>query len=217
MGPRAGLDGTVNRKIFCPCRDTNPGCPVLVTTIRTEDISWWFDSRPTVSWLKLLLSRLVFGRGSVWTSAGAPTALVQIFVVFLSHSKQVPGYYLKLGKGSFFPNPFQFIIHYHSTPQTELLTASLNKQWKIPDRGRFIAFRQTLRRAQSRVLLALGFFPLAVKRPGRESDHSSASSAEVKRALNCNSTPSIRLHKLLLSVRDKNVLEQRTDSIFRAK
>jgi hypothetical protein len=39
-----------------------------------------------------------------------------------------------------------------------------------------------------------GAFSLAVKRPGREADHSPPSSAEVKNAWSCTSTPPIRLH-----------------------
>jgi hypothetical protein len=43
-----------------------------------------------------------------------------------------------------------------------------------------------------------GSFP-GGKAPGREADHSLPSSVEVKNAWNCTSTPSIRLHGVLLS------------------
>jgi len=39
----------------------------------------------------------------------------------------------------------------------------------------------------------------AVKRPGREVDHSTLSSGEVKNALSYTSTPSVRLHGVVLS------------------
>jgi hypothetical protein len=40
---------------------------------------------------------------------------------------------------------------------------------------------------------------LGVKRPGREADHSPTSSAEVKNAWSCTSTPPVRLHGVVLS------------------
>jgi hypothetical protein len=43
-----------------------------------------------------------------------------------------------------------------------------------------------------------GTFP-GVKRPGREADHSPPSSVEVKNAWSYTSTPSIRLHGVVLS------------------
>jgi hypothetical protein len=44
-----------------------------------------------------------------------------------------------------------------------------------------------------------GQFSLGLKRPGREADHSSPSSAEVKNAWNYTSTPLIRLHDVVPS------------------
>jgi hypothetical protein len=38
---------------------------------------------------------------------------LRFLVVFLSPSRQMPGYYLKLGHDRFLPHPFQFIVHYH--------------------------------------------------------------------------------------------------------
>jgi hypothetical protein len=43
-----------------------------------------------------------------------------------------------------------------------------------------------------------GFF-LGVKRPARETDHSPPSSAEVKNAWSCTSTPPVHLHDVVLS------------------
>jgi len=40
---------------------------------------------------------------------------------------------------------------------------------------------------------------LGVKRPGREADYSSSSSAEVKNAWSCTSIPPIRLHAVVFS------------------
>jgi hypothetical protein len=44
-----------------------------------------------------------------------------------------------------------------------------------------------------------GALSLAVKRPGREADHSPPSSAEVKNEWSYTSTPRIRLHGVVLS------------------
>jgi hypothetical protein len=44
-----------------------------------------------------------------------------------------------------------------------------------------------------------GAFFLGIKWPGREADHSSPSSAEVKNAWSCTSTPPICLHGVVLS------------------
>jgi hypothetical protein len=44
-----------------------------------------------------------------------------------------------------------------------------------------------------------GALYLGVKRPGRETDNSPPSSAEVKNAWSYNSTPPIRLHDVVLS------------------
>jgi hypothetical protein len=46
-----------------------------------------------------------------------------------------------------------------------------------------------------------GALSLGVKRPGRETDHSSPSSAEVKNAWSYTSTPPIRLHGVVISYR----------------
>jgi len=48
-------------------------------------------------------------------------------------------------------------------------------------------------------LLSNGALSLGVKRPGREADHSSPSSVEVKNAWSCTSTPPIRLNAVALS------------------
>jgi hypothetical protein len=44
-----------------------------------------------------------------------------------------------------------------------------------------------------------GTFPLSVKRPGREPDHSLPSSVEVKELMDVQSTPPIRVHGVVLS------------------
>jgi hypothetical protein len=44
-----------------------------------------------------------------------------------------------------------------------------------------------------------GALSLGVKRPGREADHSTTSSAEVKNARSYTSSPPIRLHGVVLS------------------
>jgi hypothetical protein len=44
-----------------------------------------------------------------------------------------------------------------------------------------------------------GAFSLGVKRPEREADHSSSTSAEVKKTYVYTSTPPIRLHGLVLN------------------
>jgi hypothetical protein len=44
-----------------------------------------------------------------------------------------------------------------------------------------------------------GLFPLGIKRPGREADHSTPSSVEVKNAWSYTSTPPKRLHGVVLS------------------
>jgi hypothetical protein len=53
-------------------------------------------------------SCFVFGR-----SRAKISALMNVFVVFLSPSRQIPGQKLRLGHDCFLPNPFQLIIHYH--------------------------------------------------------------------------------------------------------
>jgi hypothetical protein len=42
--------------------------------------------------------------------------LTDVFVVFLSHFMQWPGYYLKLGHSGFLTYPVQFIIILHNHP-----------------------------------------------------------------------------------------------------
>jgi hypothetical protein len=44
-----------------------------------------------------------------------------------------------------------------------------------------------------------GFFPLGVKRPGRETDHSPPHNADVKNAWSYTSTPPVRFHSELLN------------------
>jgi hypothetical protein len=44
-----------------------------------------------------------------------------------------------------------------------------------------------------------GSLSLVVKRPGREADHSPPSNAQVKNAWSYTSTPSVRLHGVVLS------------------
>jgi hypothetical protein len=66
---------------------------------------------------------------------------------------------------------------------------------KIPDLWSFIIIHAISRRIQ----WVPGALSLGLKRPGREADHSPPSSAEVKNAWSCISTPPIRLHGVVLS------------------
>jgi hypothetical protein len=61
------------------------------------------------------------------------------------------------------------------------------------------ASRPTLGSTQPSIQSVPGAVSLAVKRPGREADHSPPSSAEVKNAWSYTSTPPIRLHGVVLS------------------
>jgi hypothetical protein len=64
-----------------------------------------------VEWLTLLQIREVPG-----SNFGLET---EVFVVFLSPSRQIPGWYPKLGHDRFLFHPLQFTIHlssFHSTP-----------------------------------------------------------------------------------------------------
>jgi hypothetical protein len=56
------------------------------------------------------------------------------------------------------------------------------------------ASRTVLRPIEPPIQWVPGAFPLGVRRPGRETDHSLPSSAEVKNAWSYTSTPPIRLH-----------------------
>jgi hypothetical protein len=46
-----------------------------------------------------------------------------------------------------------------------------------------------------------GDFPIGIKRPGREANHSPPSTAEVKNAWSYTSTPPIRLHDVVLNLK----------------
>jgi tRNA U34 5-methylaminomethyl-2-thiouridine-forming methyltransferase MnmC len=61
------------------------------------------------------------------------------------------------------------------------------------------AFRPALRPTQPPIQWEPGALSLGVKRLSREADHSPPSSAEVKNVWTCISTPSIRLHGVVLS------------------
>jgi hypothetical protein len=60
-------------------------------------------------------------------------------------------------------------------------------------------FRTNLGPTQPPIQWVTGAFPLGVKWPRREADHSRPSSAEVKNAWSYTSTPPIRLHGVVLS------------------
>jgi hypothetical protein len=67
-----------------------------------------------------------------------------------------------------------------------------------PGRGWDLSFRHRVHTFQSPLQWIPRAFSLWVKRPGRESDHSPPSSAEVKNARSCAYTPPIRLHGVVL-------------------
>jgi len=60
-------------------------------------------------------------------------------------------------------------------------------------------FRPAVGLTQLPIQWVPGALPLFLKWPGREADHSPQSSAEVKYSWNYISTPSIRLHGMVLS------------------
>jgi hypothetical protein len=62
-----------------------------------------------------------------------------------------------------------------------------------------IAFRTALGPTKSPIQWVPGALSLGVKRPGCEADHSPPSSAEVKNAWSYTSTPTVRLHGVVLS------------------
>jgi hypothetical protein len=61
------------------------------------------------------------------------------------------------------------------------------------------ASRTALGSTQPLVQWVPGALSLGVKRPGREADHSTPSSAEVRNAFNYTSTPAVRFHGVVLS------------------
>jgi hypothetical protein len=61
------------------------------------------------------------------------------------------------------------------------------------------AFRPALDLTHPPIQWLPGSFYLGLKRPGRESDHSQPSNAEVKDAWRYTSTPPIRIHGVVLS------------------
>jgi hypothetical protein len=61
------------------------------------------------------------------------------------------------------------------------------------------ASRPVVRPTQPPILLVPGALSLGIKRLGREADHSSPSSAEVKNAWSYTSTHAIRFHGVVLS------------------
>jgi hypothetical protein len=61
------------------------------------------------------------------------------------------------------------------------------------------ASRTVLGATQPSIQWVPGALSLGVKRPESEADHSPASSAEVKNAWSCTSTPPVRLHGVVLS------------------
>jgi hypothetical protein len=75
----------------------------------------------------------------------------------------------------------------------------------IPGRGnaKFLLFatasRPALGPTQSSIQWVPGTLYPSVKRPGRETDHSPPTNAEVKNAWSCASTPSTRLHGVVLN------------------
>jgi hypothetical protein len=62
-----------------------------------------------------------------------------------------------------------------------------------------IASRPVTRPIQPPIQWVPGIISLVAKRPGREADHSSSSSAKVKKAWSYTSTPPIRLDGVMLS------------------
>jgi hypothetical protein len=85
----------------------------------------WTGKNVVAKWLtRLLCTRM----REVSSSNLSPET--EVFVVFLSSYKRIPGQYLKLGCHRFLPSPVQFIIRlspFHSTLYSELQNPSLNK------------------------------------------------------------------------------------------
>lgn len=70
------------------------------------------NTRPpnvSIEWLELMLR--------TWkvplSNLGLGQAILMGFVVFLSSSTQMLGWYLKIGRDSFVPHPFQFVSCIH--------------------------------------------------------------------------------------------------------
>jgi hypothetical protein len=60
---------------------------------------------------------LHIARERLWNMVMTQAIMMELFVVFVSPSRQILGQYLKLGCIYFLPHPVQFIIHkfsYHS-------------------------------------------------------------------------------------------------------
>jgi hypothetical protein len=66
------------------------------------------------------------------------------------------------------------------------------------------ASRTALGPTQPPLHWVLGALSLGIKGPGREADHSSPSSAEVNNAWSYTSTPPLRLHGVVLSLKKKH-------------
>jgi hypothetical protein len=56
------------------------------------------------------------------SSITLPITLIQLSVVFMGHSRQIPGMYLKLDHKRFLSHPFQFIIQISDGTATRILT-----------------------------------------------------------------------------------------------
>jgi hypothetical protein len=79
----------------------------------------------------------------------------------------------------------------YSTPSRSFLFSNIS-------RNAIFGLGANIRAGASVQWVSVALF-LSVKRPGRGADHSPPSSAEVKTAWNYASTPSIRLHSVVLS------------------
>jgi hypothetical protein len=122
VGPISGLGTTEKRKIPCPCREWNPGCPArnpslcrlsYPSNLRCDGICLQGLRRATTavyltSWLKSY-AWLVLKRSSDRTSDGAPTILMSS-EFFYRPSTQMPWWVFKLGHDRFLPHPIHIFI-----------------------------------------------------------------------------------------------------------
>jgi hypothetical protein len=142
-----------------------------------------------------------------WNSAGIPAILTELFVAFHVPSSHMPRQYLKLGPDHFISHLFQFIVHCHRIIQCCIVWIIDGYYQKSRDSavGITTGYRLDNRGVGVRVLVESRIFtspchpdqlwgqlsflsdgyqgPLspAVKWLGHETDHSSPTSAEVKK------------------------------------
>jgi hypothetical protein len=92
-----------------------PACPSDKDRMKVKTLGCWVQTERRGPVVKTPTSNL--GGSSIKSRPGDRLLWVS-FVVFLSPSRQIPGYHLRLGHDRFLPNTFQFIIQlssFHST------------------------------------------------------------------------------------------------------